>query len=414
MSNLADDPHYFAKNVPGAGKNIRTAFDPEDDNSSGDETDYQLVEDVIPPKNRPKKLLNDVTPANPSSGNPAEVTQVRPMSPRRGGLNIKARPCWVDPTDTGHPTATHAFYGPGDSVPKPLCPLHFAQAQEHLAVWRSKNPEAIVNDSFPITSPVENLTIANQEKSMKDDISALSTSFMVFHHGISPEAPESVFGQNTLYAGPGRPPGSKSATPPETRTPEFKEQALEAALRRAREGKGGRTPKELEKIGNQEETRRDYKKGYIRTADGGWTRFYKPLGESAQGKRKPIGPGNYVKPTDAAPGQAPIEKVMAVAKEAKNNGTYLDNDIWHAIIENHGDGVITPAHVVEHVKARAAQKDVKPAPLTPLPIGKAGAYSQYLKTLGETAEDKPLAQEENENELWGYRASRNDAFRSDF
>jgi hypothetical protein len=414
MSNLYDDPQYFARNVPGAGKNIRTAFDPEDDTSSGDETDYQLVEDVVPPKHRPKQLLNEVTPANPSSGNPAEVTQTRPMSPRRGGLNTQSRPCWVDPTDTGHERATHAFYGPNDSVPKPLCPLHYAQAQEHLAVWRSKNPDAIVNDSFPINAPVENLKIANQEKTMKDDVSALSTAMMVFHHGVSPEAPESVFGQETLYAGPGRTPGSKSLTPPEERTPAFKEAALDAALRRAREGKGGRTPKELEEIGKSEEARRDYSKGYTKNDKGDLTRYYTPLGEAAKGKNKPIGRGNYVKPKSAAPGQAPIEKVMAVAKEAKNNGTHLDKDIWHAIIENHGDGVITPEHVISKVKGDVKQRNTKPAPLKPLPIGQVGAYSQYLKTVSEATEDKPLQQEENENELWGYKASRNDAFKSDF
>ena len=411
MSNLFDDPHYFARNVPGAGKNIRTAFDPEDDTSSGDETDYQLVEDVLPPKNRKKQLLNEVTPANVSSGNPAEVTQVRPMSPRRGGLNTQNRPCHYANRDQGHAYASHLFYAPGSEVPFPLCPLHHAREAEHLAKWRSNNPDVIVPPSRPIIPGYDTLEHANIEKKMKDDISALSTSLMVFHHGVSPEAPESVFGQETLYAGPGRTPGTKDPTPDQARTPEYKEQALEAALRRAREGNGGRTPKELEEIGKSEEARRDYKKGYTKNDQGKLTRFYKPLGEAAKGKSKPVGRGTFVKQKSAAPGQAPIEKVMAVAKEAKNNGTYLDKDIWHAIIENHGDGVITPAHVVENVKGRALQKDVKPAPLTPLPIGKAGAYSQYLKTVGEATEDRPLQQEENENELWGYTASRNDAFK---
>ena len=411
MSNLFDDPHYFARNVPGAGKNIRTSFDTEDDTSSGDETDYQLVEDVLPPKNRKKQLLNEVTPANPSSGNPAEVTQVRPMSPRRGGLNTQNRPCHYANRDQGHAYASHLFYAPGSEVPFPLCPLHHAKEQEYLAKWRSNNPDVIVPPSRPIIPGYDTLEHANKEKKMKDDISALSTSFMVFHHGVSPEAPESVFGQETPYAGPGRTPGTTSPTPDQTRTPEYKEQALEAALRRAREGNGGRTPKELEEIGKSEEARRDYEKGYTKNDQGKLTRFYKPLGEAAKGKSKPVGRGTFVKQKSAAPGQAPIEKVMAVAKEAKNNGTYLDKDIWHAIIENHGDGVITPSHVVEHVKGQAIQKAVKPAPLKPLPIGELGAYSKYLKTVGETTEDKPLQQEENENELWGYTASRNDAFK---
>jgi hypothetical protein len=246
---------------------------------------------------------------------------------------------------------------------------------------------------------------------MKDDFSALSTAFMVFHHGVSPEAPEAVFGQDTPYAGPGRTPGTTAPTPSQIRTPESKEQALEAALRRGREGNGGRTPKELEAIGKAEEARRDYSTGYTKNDKGEHTRFYKPLGEAAKGKSKPVGRGTFVKQKSAAPGQAPIEKVMAVAKEAKNNGTHLDKDIWHAIIENHGDGVITPAHVVEHVTSRDQNRKVKPEPLKPIPIGKVGAYSQYLKTVGEATEDKPLEQEEKENELWGYTASRNDAFK---
>lgn len=414
MSNLFDDPQYFARNVPGAGKNIRTAFDPEEDTHSGDETDYQLVEDVVPPKHRQKQLLNEVTPSNPSSGNPAEVTQVRPMSPKRGGLNNQTRPCHYAKGNIGHPTASHFFYAPGSEVPYPLCPLDHARESEHLAKWQSKNPDVMVTPSRPIVPGYDVVEHANKEKKMKDDISALSTAFMVFHHGVSPEAPEAVFGQNSMYAGAGRTPGSTAPTPSQIRTPESKEQALEAALRRAREGKGGRTPKELEEIGKTEEARRDYEKGYTKNDKGEYTRFYKPLGEAAKGKRKPIGRGNYVKPQDAAPGQAPIEKVMAVAKEAKNNGTHLDKDIWHAIIENHGDGVVTPAHVVEHVKGREKQKNVKPGPLKPLPIGGPGAFSQYIKTVSEATEDKPQEQEEKENELWGYRASRNGAFGSDF
>jgi hypothetical protein len=406
-----DNPLYFAKSHAGLG--IRSGFDPEEESDSGDETDYQLVEDLREPKHRPKTKINDATLGNPLSGNPGEVRQVRPMSPRRGGLNTNSRPCWVDPTDTGHPRATHAFYGPEDTVPKPLCPLHFAQAQEHLAVWRSKNPDAIVTPSHPITPGSEVLEIANKEKAMKNDISALMTSYMVFHHGVHPDSPEAVFGQNSIYAGPGRTPGSVSKTPAETRTPEYKETALNAALDRARSGNGGRTPKELEDIGAQEEARRDYSKGYTKNAEGKLTRFYKPLGESAKGKSKGIAPGNYVKPQDAAPGQAPIEKVMAVAKEAKNNGTYLDKDIWHAIIENHGDGVITPEHVVTHLKGKAISKATKPAPLKPLPIGQVGAYSSYLTGLSQANEDRPLKEEEDENEKWGYTTSRNKAFEDD-
>ena len=405
-----DNPLSFAKSHAGLG--IRSAFDPEE-TDSGDETDYQLVEDLREPKHRPKTKLNKASEANPLSGNPGEVIQVRPMSPRRGGLNTNSRPCWVDPTDTGHPRATHAFYGPEDTVPKPLCPLHFAQAQEHLAVWRSKNPDAITIPSHPITPGSEVLEIANKEKAMKNDISALMTSYMVFHHGVHPDAPEAVFGQNSIYAGPGRTPGSASKSPAETRTPEYKETALNAALERARSGNGGRTPKELEDIGAQEEARRDYSKGYVKTAEGTLTRFYKPLGESAKGKSKGIVPGNYVKPQDAAPGQAPIEKVMSVAKEAKNNGTYLDKDIWHAIIENHGDGVITPEHVATHLKAKAISKATKPAPLKPLPIGQVGAYSSYLTGLSQAHEDRPLKEEEDENEKWGYTTSRNKAFEDD-
>ena len=406
-----DNPLYFAKSHAGLG--IRSGFDPEEESDSGDETDYQLVEDLREPKHRPKTKKHDATLGNPLSGNPGEVRQVRPMSPRRGGLNTNSRPCWVDPTDTGHPRATHAFYGPEDTVPKPLCPLHFAQAQEHLAVWRSKNPDAIVTPSHPITPGSEVLEIANKEKAMKNDISALMTSYMVFHHGVHPDSPEAVFGQNSIYAGPGRTPGSVSKTPAETRTPEYKETALNAALDRARSGNGGRTPKELEDIGAQEEARRDYSKGYTKNAEGKLTRFYKPLGESAKGKSKGIAPGNYVKPQDAAPGQAPIEKVMAVAKEAKNNGTYLDKDIWHAIIENHGDGVITPEHVVTHLKGKAISKATKPAPLKPLPIGQVGAYSSYLTGLSQANEDRPLKEEEDENEKWGYTTSRNKAFEDD-
>ena len=412
MAGISDDPLYFARNVPGAGRGIRTAFDPEDDTSSGDETDYQLVEDPAEPKNRKKTLLNEVTPANVSSGNPAEVRQVRPMSPRRGGMNTESRPCHYANRDQGHPRASHFFYAPGSEVPYPLCPLHHTIEMEHLAKWRADNPDTIVPPSRPIIPGHDVVEHANKEKQMKDDISALSTAFMVFHHGVSPEAPESVFGQDTLYAGPGRTPGSAAPTPPETRTPEFKERALDAALRRAREGRGGRTEKELAEIGKAQEANRDYSKGYVKGPDGTLTRFYQPLGEAAKGKRKPIGPGNYVKPKDAAPGEAPIEKVMAVAKEAKSHGTYLDKDIWHAIIENHGDGVVTPEHVVSHVKGVAAQKNVKPAPLQPLPIGKAGAYSDYIKTMSEATEDRPQEREEAESELWGYRSSRNSEFGS--
>jgi hypothetical protein len=414
MSNISDDPLYFAKNVPGAGKGMRTVFDPEDNSQSGDETDYQLVEDPAEPKHRKKTLLNEVTPANLASGNPGEVRQVRPMSPNRGGMNTESRPCHYANRDQGHPRASHFFYAPGSEVPYPLCPLHHTIEMEHLAKWRASNPDTIVPPSRPIVTGHDVVEHANKEKQMKDDISALSTSFMVFHHGVSPEAPEAVFGQETPYAGPGRTPGTTAPTPPETRTPEFKERALDAALRRAREGNGGRTEKELTEIGKAEEARRDYSKNYVKDDSGKLTRFYQPLGEAAKGKRKPIGQGNYVKPQNAAPGQAPIEKVMAVAKEAKSHGTHLDKDIWHAIIENHGDGVITPAHVVEHVKGREKQKSVKPAPLTPLPIGGLGAYDTYLKTLGEAAEDKPEQHEENQSELWGYRASRSDAFGSDF
>ena len=413
MSNISDDPHYFARNVPGAGKGMRTVFDPEDDSHSGDETDYQLVEDPAEPKNRKKTLLNEVTQGNPSSGTPGEVRQVRPMSPRRGGMNTESRPCHYANRDQGHPRASHFFYAPGSDIPYPLCPLHHAKEMEHLAKWQSENPDTIVPTARPITPGHDVVEHANKEKMMKDDISALSTAFMVFHHGISPEAPEAVFGQDTPYAGPGRTPGTTAPTPPETRTPEFKERALDAALRRAREGKGGRTPKELEEIGKSEEARRDYSKGYVKNEEGRLTRFYQPLGEAAKGKSKPVGRGNYVKPQDAPPGQAPIEKVMAVAKEAKNQGTYLDRDIWHAIIENHGDGVITPQHVVEHVKGVQKQKSVKPAPLKPLPIGEAGAYDKYITTLSQATEDKPLEREENESELWGYRASRRDSFGTD-
>jgi hypothetical protein len=60
------------------------------------------------------------------------------------------------------------------------------------------------------------------------------------------------------------------------------------------------------------------------------------------------------------------------------------------------------------------QKAVKPAPLKPLPIGEPGAYDKYIKTLSDATEDKPAQKEEDENELWGYRASRNGAFGSDF
>jgi hypothetical protein len=414
MANISDDPQYFARNVPGAGRNMRTAFDPEDASYSGDETDYQLVEDPAEPKHREKKLLNDITPSNPASGNPAEVSQVRPMSPKRGGLNTESRPCHYANRDQGHARASHFFYAPGSEVPYPLCPLHHTIEMEHLAKWRASNPDTIVTPSRPIVPGYDVVEHANKEKKMKDDISALSTAFMVFHHGISPEAPEAVFGQDTPYAGPGRTPGTTAPIPAQTRTPEYKEQALEAALRRAREGKGGRTPKELEEIGKTEEARRDYEKGYTKNDKGEYTRFYKPLGEAAKGKRKPIGRGNYVKPQDAAPGQAPIEKVMNVAREALTHGAHLDKDMWHAIIENHGDGVITPAHVVEHVKGRQMQKAVKPAPLKPLPIGEPGAYDKYIKTLSDATEDKPAQKEEDENELWGYRASRNGAFGSDF
>ena len=104
---------------------------------------------------------------------------------------------------------------------------------------------------------------------------------------------------------------------------------------------------------------------------------------------------------------------MAVAKEAKNSGTYLDKDIWHAIIENHGDGVITPEHVVTHLKGKAINKAKKPAPLKPLPIGQVGAYSSYITGLSQANEDRPLKEEEDENEKWGYTTSRNKAFEDD-
>lgn len=416
-----DNALYFAKSHSGLG--IRSAFDPEE-TDSGDETDYQLTEDLREPKNRPKKSLTKVSPGNLESGNPSEVSQVRPVSASRGGLNTAARPCHYGANNIQHAKATHLFFAPGSDVGYPLCPLDHAREQEHLAVWRSKNPDTIVRPSEPIIPGHGALQIANQEKAMKDDVSALSTAFMVFHHGISPDAPEATFGQNSPFAGAGRSPGSLSPLPAETRTSEFKETALNAALERARAGKGGRKPSELAAIGAAEEERRDYSKGYVKGDDGRLTRFYKPLGKAAKGKRKPIAQGTYVQSKDLQPistpygeGNAPIDHVITAYHAAKDNGENVgSNKIVDAILKQHGAGVVTRSHLDSALQTMSTPRkkwsEVAPT-LKPLPIGGVGAYSSYLTSLNQAQEDKPLEDEANDAEKWGYTTSRNSAFEDD-
>jgi hypothetical protein len=409
----AEDILGFAKTH--AGKGYRSAYDPEDDR--GDEGEnIQGEETLREPKHRAKQKKINYHYSNEETGQPSAVTSTGLVS---GSRAIKPVYCHYANRDQGHAKATHIFHTPATSVEGgvgyPLCPKHLSEEQEHLAKWRKNNPDVYVKSPEALTPDVT-MRLHGEESGMKEDKRALMASYMVFGKNIHPDDERVLFGQNTPFVGPGRTPGTTKNPRVTDVTPEYKKTALNAALERARSGKGGRSSEELQKIGKSEEERRDYSTGYVKNPQGKLTRFYKPIGEAAKGKRKPIAKGNYVAKKDAALGEAPIEKVMSVAKEAKKHGTYLDKDIWHAIIENHGEGVVQPKHVVEHVKGQQIQKEFeaknKGKKQGDLPIPRrAGAFATYAKNVAGAGEAEEL-KEEKANEDWFGYLSRDGEFRN--
>jgi hypothetical protein len=404
----AEEILSFAKTH--AGKGYRSAFDPEDDR--GDEGENIQGEEILrEPKHRAKQKSIEVFPSNPESGTSASLKTTAITQRRKSDQGL---PCFNANKNQGHPKATHIFHTPSTSIEGgvgyPLCASCLSKEQEHLATWRKKNPDTYVKSPEAITPDVATRQIG-EEAGMRNDKRALMSSYMVFGKGVSPKDERSWVETKTGYAGPGRTPGTTKGI---EKTPEFKATALETALERARSGKGGRTAEELQKIGESEEERRDYSKGYVKNEAGKLTRFYKPLGEAAKGKSKPIAKGNYVAKKDAAPGQAPIEKVMGVAKEAKKHGTYLNKDIWNAILEHHGEGVIEPKHVVEHVKGQQMQKEFeaknKGKKQKALPISRRpGAFSSYVQNAAGSNEFEER-KEAKADEDWQSYLSRNEEF----
>ena len=402
----AEDILGFAKTF--SGKGHRSSFDPEDDR--GDEGNNLQSEEILrEPKHRVKKKSIEVFPGNPESATAAALKTTAITQRRKSDQGL---PCFNANRDQGHTKASHIFHTPSTSIEGgvgyPLCPTCLSKEQEHLATWRKNNPDTYVKSPEAITPTVAARQIG-EEAGMRNDKRALMSAYMVFGTGINPEDERSWVEPKSGSAGPGRTPGTTKSI---ERTPEFKETALNAALERARSGKGGRTPEELKAIGDSEEERRDYSKGYVQNDQGKLTRFYKPIGEAAKGKRKLIAKGNYVAQKDAAPGEAPIEKVLSVAKTAKSHGTELNRDIWHAIIDAHGEGAVTPQHVIDAVKTSKTPKITDEdlyKKQKPLPISRrAGAFASYVQNVagaGESQERK----EAHEEDLWGY-LSRNDEF----
>lgn len=405
----------FAKQY--AGRGIRTAFDPEDDR--GDEGENLTSETVVrPPKHRAKQKSTEVLPGNPQTGASPSL-KVTLINKRRDSL-----PCWNKGGNQGHAPASHIFYTPKSSVEggvgKPLCPTCLAAENESLKTWRAKNPDIYVKEPESITPEVLRRQVT-EERGMEADKRAFVGIGLMKSPGGMPE--DFNYGNKTPYAGPGRAPGS-TKTPRLDVSEEYKKTALDKALERAKSGEIPEIYGRQEEIGKAEEERRsaaiESGEGYYKhPLTGKITRYYKPIGEAAKGKRKPIGMGNYVPKKDAQPittplgeGNAPIDKVLKVAKTAKAHGTYLDKDIWNTIIKEHGEGVVKPEHVISAVKTIKENKAAKTAPKTepsPLPIPRrAGAFAKYAENVRGAGETK-ARREENEAELWGY-LSRNDEF----
>jgi hypothetical protein len=422
-----------------AGKNIRSVYDPEDE-SNDEGNSLQITEGPKEPKHRPKQKSMEVFQPNPASGTPGTVKRTAVTSRRRVGQGVACHFKSED-HDQSHPQATHIFHTPSSStiggVGFPLCPKHLSEEQEHLANWRKDNPDIYVKSPEPITPDVEN-RIVHEQAGMSNDVKAVMSAGMIFHHGVSPEDERSWFGQMTPYAGAGRTPGTTKPLPAQTRTPEYKETALNTALERARKGMAGRnweelskedkqtlssgkTPEQLAKIGEeQEEKRKADKENYFVGKSGVPVRSMLTLGESAEGRRKGIARGNYVKPhsertdTPIGKGNAPIDNVMKAVLAHHKSGKKLDRESLHSIIEQHGEGVVTPNYVLSSLQTKATPKvsneEVRKKQ-QPLPISRrAGAFSRYMEEVSGAGMETHERNVENEDEDWQSYLSRNNEF----
>jgi len=459
---MADDPLYFAKNVPGAGTNTRTVFDTDDDRGDEGENLNVTTTGVTKPRISSKKRF-ELIPGHEKLGTPPSTVVTSTRNSKAGGRNLEAPYCAAAANNQEHPKATHIFYGfrtGEEQAGWPLCPQHLSEANEKLALKKRDNPNILIRPATPITPDTLNKNI-NIEKNMRDDMSALSSMYVI-SKGVHPDSPEAAFVAEK--AGPGRTPyynkedwpsGSPSPTPGSSRTPEEKETALNSVLDRARKGMirsknytvsnpnydssadpkevdalgnhltAERVPmvtskndKEIREIGENQETNRDYSKGnYVRDERGVLTRVF-PGNREAQRRRtkKKLAMGTYKKSvnpsTPIGEGDAPIDKVINAARIAKSEGTPLTKDVWQSIIEKHGEGAVKPTHVATTVKAlnTPRKKGAVEGKVIPFP-GRAGAFAKYKQELS-TPEDTAAAAEEHENEMWGL-TSRNDSFRTD-
>ena len=396
----SDDALNFIKQ--NAGKGLRSSWDPEDTHDDGGDN-LQYEEVLKEPKHRAKQKKLEV------SGD--TLTSTVP-----GSRKTTPHYCFNANGNQGHPKASHIFHTPASStsgsVGYALCPSCLSTEQEHLANWRKDNVNTYVKQPEPITPEVSQRH-HNELKGMNNDVRALTSSMMVFKYGVHPDAPEAAVAQETAYAGPGRTPSSNKPTATEQRTPEFKENALNAALERSRSGVGGRTPKELEDIGKEQEKfsldNRDNSK-YAKTEKGNTYRVYPKAGEASKGRIKGPAVGNYVKKTDSQPittplgeGNAPIDRVVKAGKEQGPKAN------WKSIAKEYGEGIVTPAWAKNATESQGAPKSA-PGKQESLPIPKkAGAYASYVHDLvdsGQAADTKDT----NEDDWYSY-VSRNSEFK---
>lgn len=432
---MSDDPLYYAKNVPGAGKNTRTEYDGEETGDEGENL-TDVVSTPAKPRITSKKRFQLVN-GQEQLGTPPSGIVTSTRNPRAGGRNFDKPYCAAGNNDMGHPKATHIFYGlrTGENQAGwPLCPQHLAKAEEKLKIAKAKNPDVLVRPSEDITHAVLNKNL-NLEKDMRDDKSALMSMYLVAG-GVHPDSLDASVGADKANAGrtpyhnsEDWPEGAPAPTVASERSPEHKEAVLNYALERSRkgvnkinltEGLTGTDPtsqKEYINAGQQVEDSRDFSKpGYAVDRANHVSRVY-PGNKEAQRRRTPkaVVQGTGTKKstntaTDFETVDAPIDNVLSALRVAKGMGTKLTKDVVSGVIEEHGEGVVKPEHIrtALTVRARTKKPDSSLADSPALPFKKPGAFARYKEELSTPA-DTAMEKEEREDELWGL-TSRNDNF----